>query len=377
MAGRPEPLGVLIGTLPYTVGYTLTDRHVVMAAFGRDGRLGPVACADWTEGEAEGRSPMAIAEDLAAALGRVIRSTEYRTVVVIGYGDDGPARTAALADALLGTLDIPEPIQARVDGNAYQVLSPDGWTPSTPVPDVSAAAVLSGTPPPASSRDELLDRYRPLATPLFGELEQAKVGALEASPPSLRAEVAQRTLALLAMAGDDDAQQAATLMYLATDPTALDQIAFSAAQDASYLEALVRTFRAAPEQGRPALAAAAAAATWLAGDSTPHVEALSRYAVVDDGSAARRMATVVEVGMRQSLNPTLVMKAWASELPEHVAQADRRWEAERILAVPPDLAARLLDRSQRIDEPPTHQTPRPAPDAEPPTPTVDGPQPWS
>lgn len=374
MADQPEPLGVLIGTLPYAVGYTITDRHVVMATFGTDGHLGPVACADWSEGEDAQRTSMAIAEDLAAVLGRVIRGTEYRTVVVIGYGDDGPARTAALADALLGTLDIPEPIQAHVDGTAYRVLSPAGWSPSASVPDVSAEAVLSGTPPPATSRDELLDRYAPLETPLFGELEQAKVKALEASPPSLRAEVAQRTLALLAGAGDDDPQQAATLTYLATDPTALDQIAFSAAQDASYLEALVRTFRAAPDQGRPSLAAAAAAGTWLAGDSTPHVEALSRYAAVDEAAAGRRMVALVEVGMRESLDPTLVMKAWASELPEHIARADRRWEAERILGMPPDLAARLLERSQQLDDPPSAgHAPPAAPEPDPPTPTIDGP----
>lgn len=136
MAETPEPLGVLLGTLPYMVGYALTDRHVVMAAAGPEG-VGPVASTDWAQAERSGRSSMAVAEDCAAAMGRAIRGTGCRSVILIGYGEEGPGRTAALEDALLGTIDLPDPIQVHVEGASYRVLLPDGWTPPVPVPDVS------------------------------------------------------------------------------------------------------------------------------------------------------------------------------------------------------------------------------------------------
>ena len=95
MADRPEPAGVLVGSLPYMVGYTLTPRHVVMVAFDDDGRNGPIGCVDWAEGEDAGRSLMAMAEDTAAVLGRVIRGTRHRQVVLIGYAQSN-ARVSTL-----------------------------------------------------------------------------------------------------------------------------------------------------------------------------------------------------------------------------------------------------------------------------------------
>ena len=217
-------------------------------------------------------------------------------------------------------------------------------------------------------------RVEPLDAPLFGDLDAAKAEALSSSPPSLRAEVARRTLELLAEVGDDDPQQAATVAFLAaSDETALDQLVYSAAQSAAQRDALVRSFRAAPEQARPALAAASAAATWLAGDNTPYVEALSRHSVAATG-AARRLHDVVQVGVHQGVHPGRVLDVWEAMLPDRIAEADQRWEAGRDLEMPPGLAARLLERSQRIDDPPSHQAPPPAPD-EPPAPTVEGPQP--
>lgn len=376
MTETPEPLGVLIGTLPYMAGYALTRRHVAMVGIGSDGVVGPVGMTDWAEAEERGLSSMAVAEDCAAAFGRAIRGTEYRRVVLIGYGEQGASRTAALEDALLGTLDLPDPIQVHVEGTSYRVLSADGWTSSAPVPDVSAAAVFAGAPPPARSRDELQQRFAPLASPLFGELDAANVDALSAAAPSLRAEIAKRTLELLAAVGDDDPQQAATVAYLATsDETALDQLVYSAAQDAALKDALVRTFRAAPEHLRPSLAAASAAATWLAGDNTPYVEALSHHA---DGAtgAARKLNDLVQLGLQETVPPGRVLDQWATTLPRQIADADQRWQTARDLGMPPDLAARLLERSQQIDDPPAQsRAPTLPPDGDhPPTPTVEGPQ---
>lgn len=370
-----EPLGVLLGTLPYMVGYTLTDRHVVMAAMGPTG-VGPVGSTDWAEAERSGLPTMAVAEDCAAAMGRAIRGTEYRSVVLIGYGEQGPSRTAALEDALLGTIDLPDPIQVHVKGASYRVLLPDGWTQPVPVPDVSTAAVFAGAPPPARSREDLQQRFEPLEAPLFGALDGAKAEALKSAPPSLRADVARRTLELLAEIGDDDPQQAATVAYLAaSDETALDQLVYSAAQDAAQRDALVRTFRAAPEQARPSLAAASAAATWLAGDNTPYVEALSRHSV-GATNAARKLNDLVQLGLHESIHPGRVLDVWETMLPGRIAEADQRWQAARQLEMPPNLAERLLERSQQIDDPSGQfHTPATPPEAEPPTPSVEGPRP--
>lgn len=372
MPDRPEPFGVLVGSLPYMVGYTLEDRHVVMVAFDDDGRNGPIGCVDWAEGEDAGRSLMAMAEDTAAVLGRVIRGTQHRQLVLIGYGESGPSRTAALEDALLGTLDIPDPIRVQVDSDSYRVYREGEWTAPSPIPDVSAAAVFAGTPPPAASRDGLQERFEPLERPLFGALELAKVAALESSPPSLRAEIAQRTLGLIAAAGDDDPQHAATVAYLATDSTALDQIVFSAAQDASLLEALIRTYRAAPEEARPELAAAGAAASWLAGHNTANVEALNRHAIVGETSAALKMSALVQLGLRESLNPHELLEAWSTTLPDAIAAADQRWQQARDLGMPPGLAARMIEQSRRIGDAPAGHVP-PPPEPHPPAPTIDGP----
>lgn len=327
------PLSEYLASLPHEVGYQLDERHVAAAAVSADGRPGPLAAVQWDTSVASDR---ALAEEVAATLARVARNSGYERFLIVGYGPDGAERAGLLSDALLATADLPEPLRVHVDHDTWRVQLPgsEQWSPAQPLPDLSAAAVLEGTPLPASSREELAHRFDPLPEPLYGDVAARDAALFADSAPSFRADVAVRSLHHLAVPGQsDDRDRMATLAHLtAAGPAAVrDAVLVAAADDPARTDALVRTYRAAPEQHRPALATTAAAAVYLGGGQSPAIEAILRHADREGPNAA--LTRLVEAAKNQGINPHKIRRAIGSSIATQLDEADARWHQSRSSAV--------------------------------------------
>ena len=358
------PLGDFIASLPYMVGYELTDQHVAAVAVPKETGAGPVAAIHWDTSTSPDRD---LAEDVAARLARVARQSGNTQFLLVGYGPSGPDRTNLLAEALLATADLPDPIQVHVADGTWRVRNPDTarWSPARPLPDVSAAAVLRGLPTPAASRDELAHRFDPLPAPLYGEVSAHDAQVFADSAPTFRADVALRILDQLATPGTDDPSRMATLAHLTAtaEPPVRDAILAAAAGDPAKTDVLVRTYQTAPATQRPALATAAATAVYLHGGQSSVVEEILRHADRDGPNA--RLTALVDAASRRGLNPYEVRHSIAADTAAQLERADADWHRSRTTAV----------RDASFPTPPrtTEQTPRPSDHRPPPDSRAAGP----
>ncbi len=323
-----DPLEKYVALLPYTVGYELSDAHVVVVAL--DARLvpGPVMPATWPDG-ADTRTA---AEAIAAAVVPPSRTYEASTLLVIGYGKDGPERAQAVADAALATADLGVPLLVHVDGATVAVSRPgEAWTPARPLPDVAAAAVLQGLQTPARSRAELTARMTPEAAPAFAALtEQAARNARDLEP-TLRAGAARRALDLLATPGPAGPQHTTAMStvaaMVANSRPVRDAVYLHAAGDAGRVDALVRTYRAAPRELRSATAAAAGAALFFNGQHTALVDAVLQH--VDPAAPEHRLAELVRASARAGADPHHLRTILLPVAEDGLAKADVQWHSDR------------------------------------------------
>ncbi|MFS0703265.1 DUF4192 family protein [Cellulomonas sp. 179-A 9B4 NHS] len=323
-----DPLERYVALLPYTVGYELSDEHVVVVALDAQLVPGPVMPATWPHGT----DTRTAAEAIAAEVVPPARTYEASTLLVIGYGKDGPERAQAVADATLATADLGVPLLVHVDRDTVAVSRPgEAWTPARPLPDVAAVAVLQGLQAPAASRAELAARMTPDTEPAFAPLtEQAARGARDLEP-SLRADAARRALDLLAAPGPSGPQHTtamSTIAAMVADSRPVrDAVLLHAAGDAARVDALVRTYRAAPLELRSATAAAAGAALFFNGQHTALVNAVLQH--VNPAAPEHRLAELVRASARTGADPRHLRTILLPTAEDGLAKADVQWHSDR------------------------------------------------
>lgn len=344
-----SPVGEFLATIPAQFGYAMDDRHVVAIGMTRDGHTGPQMVAEWDPSVA---SEPDLAKYIAAHVARLAKANPaHNRFLLIGYGPEGARRAAHVRDAVLATVDLPDPLIAHVVDNAWRLQVADGaWTPPQDLPDVSAETVLAGIPTPAASRAELAARYEPSPTPTFGDIDERDAAVFASSPPSFRAEVATACLDKLTRPALDDPYQMAVLAHLTTTgPKAVrDAVMLAAAADAEHVAALVRVYQGAPETMRPALATAAATAVFLAGGGSVETDAILAHAdrTGDNAHLTRLVTTSKKIG----LNPHELRTHMATQTKPALDDADLRWKATLTSTAfpPPDpTAARQATERQR------------------------------
>lgn len=325
-------LGDYLAGLPYLVGYDLTEQHLVAVGLSASGASGPIAAITWQPPAGQGDRDLA--ESLAATLGNVARSTDVEQFLLVGYGPRGRERTALLADALLATIDVPEPVEVHVDRGTFAALDPERgvWSHPLRLPDVAAAAVVAGESMPARTRDELMQRFAPTARPAYAALSETDAAQFATSPPSFHAEVATRLLDQLATPGHgDDPGRMAVLAHLATGDLAVrDTVIAAAAQDPARADALVRTYRGAPAELRGPTASVAATALYLRGATQPAIEEVLRHADRDGHHA--RLTALIETAVAAGMSPHPLRANLTRTAESALDAADARWHAERTSA---------------------------------------------
>lgn len=318
-----------LAELPYHVGYDLTDQHVVAVGLSASGASGPIAAITWQP--TTDQSDRALAENVAATLGNVARHANVEQFLLVGYGPHGRERTALLADALLATVDVPEPVEVHVNRGTFTTLDPErgAWSQPLPLPDLAAAAVIAGQATPTPTRDELMQRYAPTAQPVYAALSETEAAQFATSPPSFHAEVATRVLDQLTRPGHgDDPGRMAVLAHLATRDLAVrDTVIIAAAQDPARADALVRTYRGAPPELRAATASVAAAALYLRGATQPAIEELLRHADRDGHHA--RLTSLIETAVAAGTSPHPLRATLTRTARSALDAADASWHTQR------------------------------------------------
>lgn len=333
-----------LAKLPYTVGHQLGDQHVVIGAYDSDMKTLVHAAIDWNDSLG---SDHKTAEQITAHLARALREHPVARLVVTAYGPDGPSRSRVMADTLQGAFG-QAVFQLHVhDGHGRVRSNTTGeWGRAIAVAGFVPQAALNGLPAPAASRTELLESVAPLPTPLFGTLDPDLATKLLGSSPLLQAEIAQRALDSLATNRIDDLQQVAVLSHLITT-TALtrDTVLVHAIRDGELMDArtgaLVRTFRGAPPEQRPQLAATAAVATFLAAWHPPIVHGLLRHA---DKNA--ELTTLVSQAVRLGIDPRTMRPGLTQATNELLAEAETTWSAQRSTAGPGNGKTTMPTRTQ-------------------------------
>lgn len=352
-----------LATLPTQLGYRLDERHVAFLTFGTDGRPGMTAAIEWNPAQVPDRD---FAEYLAAWLAQAASGREHQQMLIVGYGTQGAERAELLGDALTGTADLQPPVLVQIVDTDWRVQQPHSAALSQfrPLPDLSADLVLAGIPVPASTREDYTRRFEPLPEPLYGTVPARNAAVFENSPPSFLVEVATRSLDHLAAPGQgDDPQRMATLAHLATssDGAVRDGILVAAYATDGRLDAMVRTFRAAPAELRPDLAAMTAAALYLHGGHSPAARTILRHA---EHTGLHQLGTLVENAMDQGINPMLIRREMEAALPVHLKEADRAWH--QIRTPEPDRTPSVQDLRDAAFPTPATDAVRPPTNPQPP-----------
>ncbi|TDE88182.1 DUF4192 family protein [Occultella glacieicola] len=317
-------LGEYLATLPYQVGYELTDQHVMLV-----GEIGdtPVVSAsiEWHSD----RSDVHQAEGLAAQLLPVMQRNGATGLMLIGYGNDGATRVEALADAITASSATPPAITlVEVDNDRFRVrdeLDPDWSKWGTVSPPPIELIVEGGWPAPAATREEVMERYAPLPQPTFTTLAPSEARRLDDLLPSLRAEIATRTLSRLT---DDptihDPKAFATIAHLIQGDRAVrDAIIVDAARPPARADTLIRLYRSAPQELRPELAATAATALYLSGSTT-----LEPTAVLAHADPPNRLAYLTKAAIETGAPAEQLLTGLSASVVQGLAEADHQHESQ-------------------------------------------------
>ncbi|MCF4123737.1 hypothetical protein L1785_22515, partial [Antribacter sp. KLBMP9083] len=246
-------------------------------------------------------------------------------LMVVGYGPAGPERSRLIATELRDALDATT-VQVHIQDGTWRTRAglAGPWGVATALPRPAGP----GLPDLAATKDELRTSMAPLPWPVFGSPSPATLAGLEKLSPALRADVARRTLDNVA-AGNDPVAQTELLAHLATSDLVTRDIILGHALDGTDTEArvnaLVQTFRSAPAENRQALAALAAAATYLAAWNPPHVRELLAHAD-SHSTLAGLVSTAVDAGVNPHKLRSTLLRAVSIELDEaeHAGTANDR-----------------------------------------------------
>jgi hypothetical protein len=322
-------IGGYIAGLPYLAGHELGDKHVVFGAFKDDGRVIVHGTLEWEARSGERER----ARQTAGYVAKALEAEDVKWLVVVGYGPEGPARSQLLATEL----------ERSVGATAVQIHVHDGtwrkrdgalssrWGPANQVPNDAPDMVLHGRPRPAPSRAAAIESVGPLESALFEPMEVRhpdKAASLNATSPALRADVATGALEALAAGPTDDPVRMQVMAHLiSSDLLIRDAVLAHALRGDAHDErvaALVRTFRAAPPEQRPALATTAATAAYLAAWSPPIVLGLLKHA-----DTSSPLVPIVASALRAGINPRALRTGMVEKVDNGIREADEAWTADR------------------------------------------------
>lgn len=323
MNDQPLDVGDYLARLPYAVGHQLGNQELVIGALGADHRSIVQMVTPWDE---HTHTATEIAEQLARMLSRI----EWpAALTVVGYGPHGGRRAHQLAGELQQAVQT-DVLPIHVHDGTWRVLFDNQhghWTLPQPVPDPAAELATRGVLPPAASRTALEASITPLPEPTFTPLDAAKATGLDALSPGQRADLATTTLERVAAARRDDPAQMRLLAHLTTsDVTTRDAVLAHTLEDRIHddrVDALVRTYRAAPSEQRPQLAILATAATYFACWPAPQVRGLLKQA--DPLATFPRLITAA---LHAGFDPRKAHQTVRNGAVEGLQQAEEAWTAE-------------------------------------------------
>lgn len=350
---RVPTIGHYVAQIPYTVGHHLTGDEVVVGFFGPDKQAIVHGALQW-EDDIDTRDVVTHFQRSLQDVGPVAQ------VFVVGYGTHGGDRAELLAEQIEETLAVAStPIHVH-DGTWRSVEDPAGpWSSPLPIPQPAPDTVVAGMRAPAASREELLASVTPLSEPLFGPLDRAKAQYLTTVSPTTRADLAVAALDHIAAGRIDDPTHLQSLAHLITTDIAVRDTVLAVAIDQSphhdRVEALVRTYRAAPPRQRPILATTAAAAAYLAAWHPPLIWGMLQHA-----DPASRLTHLITAALRAGANPVPMRSGLTEAASDGLRQAESAWTAREPAArpkpstsapgrpacattPPPDLPTRNLD----------------------------------
>jgi len=345
-------MGDYIASLPYLRGYEL-DNHVV-AVGQHDGIVQVSGSINWDDVK-DRPDP---AEAFADVVRRRFPEVQADHVAVIGFGPHGAERAVATSAAIRSTSNDFERVTTwAADAGQYQQLEP-ARGPLRPLPSPSGVFLAEGYGPPAASQEAMMRRYRPLPEPAFEPLDTAKASRLDATPPSARADIANRALDRLANGerGPDTESLRPTLAHAVSRDTAVrDAVIASAVQSTAKSAELVETFRGAPEESRSTLAAMAAISSYASG-RTGNVAASTMLESTDPNDNLGRLAGIA-VGARL---PGPAIRAMLKDADKDLDEADSRWHSQRVSAARSPVQAAFpnppgVTRADNSPQPRPHQ----------------------
>lgn len=278
MGDQPLDIGDYVARLPYAVGYRLGNEDLVVGALRADHRSIVQMVISWGE---HAHTAADAAEQVARMLSRI---EQPDALTVVGYGPHGGMRAHQLAHDLQPAVQTAV-LPIHVQDDTWRVLFDDQhghWTLPQPVPDPGAELAARGILAPAASRTALEASIEPLPVPTFTPLDAAKAAEVDVLSPQARAAVATATLDRVTTARRDDPAQMSRLAHLVTSNVITRDAVLAHTLDGRIhndrVDALVRTFRAAPPGQRPELAVLAGAATYFACWPAPQVRGLLKHA---------------------------------------------------------------------------------------------------
>lgn len=250
---------------------------------------------------------------------------EVARLLVIGYGPSGPYRAEALAATLHHRFDI-EPARVQVaDGFWRTPPVPGGaWMPARSLPPAPPQLNLANVTVSATVLDGLTEAVAPLGTPWFDPLDPVGAMKLLLSSPAQRAAVARQAQYHLSEGPLDDPTLMQILAHLISSDVVIRDVAVAYAVSSDerqwHVDALVRTFRAAPAELRPALAAPAAAGVYFAGWHRQLVHGL-----LDHAAPLDPLAVTLSRALADGINPNPLRQPLETAADKALHRAQATW----------------------------------------------------
>lgn len=265
-----------ISRIPDSLGYELTDDHVLLIGAGRtDDRpttmdLGPIAALRWSTLES---SPHPIGTVIDAAAIHPLRSSGVNGFLVVGYGPAGKDRAAQLEQIVVATgAGCYGTLAVDTDHATIEFLDGDTWRGPLPLSTNRFDAVLQGLPPAAKTEAEYIEQFTPLPSPSFSALSAAAAAEFDKHRPSERLQLALAAVDTITQdrGGPLDPDAAGTLARAVTGSSKAvrDQLLVSSQYEPEIVSALATVYRAAPPELRGPIAPVAAYAQWMGAKRT-------------------------------------------------------------------------------------------------------------
>lgn len=314
-------VGELIAAIPYMVGYQPTDPSFSVVAIGADdGSVVFTAVSRINSEESPVTATQSFFDELGAAVNRSDQS--IGSLVVTFHGDPATMDAEGLVQQAFDSFDRVERVAlANAHEGAYRLIGPvgEGWSRPEPLP---RPPMIPGVGmEPAASPEEFYGRTDPYPEPRFADVDVVTRGQLDRMPPSLRVEVANRTLDRIADAPDPHSMS--VLAHLAGDPTVQDYLLLHASEDKMRAQALLEVYKSSPERHRSLLAGLAGGSMFLAGDATYGVRRILSIASPDPQSLRGLMLQAMNLNVDGS---RVQQELRLGTTPDRLIQADRAWE---------------------------------------------------